>query len=142
MPKVHDSRIVSIPRKQAFALMMDIEKYRKFIPFIRRVRILAREGNVTEAEIRVGLPAMSFTYRCEITADPYESIHIRDLAGPFRFLKCAILFEDAGHGQTRIDYNFESKFRSRLMNAVADPLFSALLGTTLAEVQRHIKRQL
>ncbi len=141
MPKVHDSRIVSIPRKQAFALMMNIEKYPKFIPFIRRVRILSHHGAVTRAEILVGLPALSFTYQCEITATPSSSIHIRDIAGPFRYLKCAILFEDAGAGKTRIDYSFESKFRSNLMNAVADPLFSALLGTTLSEVQRHIKRE-
>ena len=141
MPKVHDSRIIPLSRKQAFAVMMDIEKYPAFIPFIRAVRILKDEPPVTEAEIRVGLPGIAFTYRCRITADAPASIHIHDIAGPFRYLKCTILFEDAGPGKTRIDYSFESKFRSSLMNAATDHLFSALLKTTLPEVIKYIKRR-
>lgn len=141
MPKVHDSRIIALPRKKIFAVMMDIEKYPAFIPFVRAVRVLKEEPPVTEAEIRVGLPGINFTYRCRITADAPVSIHIRDIAGPFRYLKCTILFEDAGPGKTRVDYSFESKFRSSLMNAAADHVFSALLKTTLPEVMRYIKRR-
>jgi len=140
MPKIHDSRVIAMPKRKIYDLMMDIEAYPRFIPFIRAARILSREGDSLTAEIRVGVPGLAFTYRCEVTATPHDEINVRDIAGPFRFLKAHMAFSDAPGG-TRVDYHFESQFKSHMMNAVADPIFTPLLQSTLAGVEKFIKRR-
>ncbi len=141
MPKVHDSRIFDLPKREIYALMMDIERYPDFIPFVRHLKIVSRRGGVTQADIRIGVTGLDFTYRCAITEQPCEQIKIRDVAGPFAYLRCTITFEELTPDKTRVTYDFDSQFKSRLMNRVADPVFNVVLKTTLAEVQRFLKRR-
>ncbi|MDE1152883.1 MAG: type II toxin-antitoxin system RatA family toxin [Micavibrio sp.] len=140
MPKVHDSRVIRMPKRKIYDLMMDIEAYPRFIPFIRAARVLEKRDDGLLAEIRVGVPGLAFTYRCEVTATPHEQIDVKDVAGPFRFLKARMTFSDT-HGGTKVDYYFESQFRSHMMNAVADPIFTPLLQSTLAGIERFIGRK-
>ena len=141
MPKVRDSRIFNLPKQDIYALMMDIERYPDFIPFIRRLKIVAQEGAVTTADIRIGVTGLDFTYRCAITETPHDRISIRDVSGPFAYLRCEITFEEIAPDQTRVVYDFDSQFKSRLMNRVADPVFNVVLKSTLAEVQRFLRRR-
>lgn len=141
MPNVYDSRVFDLPQDEIYALLMDIEAYPAFIPFVRAVRIVAQEGSVTEADIRIGIKGLDFTYRCAITETPIEKITVRDIAGPFKFLRCEMLFEPVGKTKTRVTYTFESQFKNRLMNRVADPVFNVVLKSTLAEVERFLARR-
>lgn len=140
MPKVSDSRIIRMPRKELYKILMDMEKYPAFIPFIRAARILEKNGHDTLAEISVGLGNIGFVYKCRVTETRYDEINIVDIAGPFRFLRARLKFEDAGAGRTRVEYYFESQFKSRAMNAIADPIFNIKLKSTLANVEKFITR--
>ncbi len=141
MPKVSDSRVIKMARKDIYKLLMDIEAYPKFIPFIRAARVLEKKGHETRAEISIGLGNIGFSYKCLITDAPYDEINIVDLAGPFKYLRARLTFEDEGNGRTRVGYHFESQFRSRTMNAIADPIFNLKLKTTLANVEKFILRK-
>lgn len=103
--------------------------------------MLERRGRVTLAEITVGVPALHFTYRCEVTETPFDKITVKDISGPFEYLRCEMLFDALDENRTRVTYRFESKFRSRLMNRVADPIFDAQLRTTLRDLERYIRRR-
>lgn len=140
MPKVRDSRIFNLPKGEIYTLMMDIERYPDFIPFVRRLKIVARTGDVVTADIRIGVTGLDFSYRCAITERPYERISIRDISGPFDYLRCEITFEEIAPDKTRVVYDFDSQFKSRLMNRVADPVFNVVLKSTLSEVQRFLQR--
>ena len=141
MPKVRDSRIFNLPAQEIYTLMMDMERYPDFIPFVRRVKILGQKNGVTTADIRIGVTGLDFSYRCAITETPYERISIRDVSGPFAYLRCEITFEEIADDQTRVVYDFDSQFKSRLMNRLADPVFNVVLQSTLAEVQRFLQRR-
>lgn len=140
MPKVSDSRIIRMPRKEIYKLLMNIEAYPDFIPFIRAARIVEKHGNESLAEISIGLGNIGFSYKCRITETPYDEINIVDIAGPFRFLRARLTFEDAGSGRTRVGYYFESQFRSRTMNVIADPIFNVKLKSTLSGVEKFIMK--
>jgi len=141
MPKVRDSRVFDLPRQEIYALMMDIERYPDFIPFVRRLKIVSQAGGITQADIRIGVMGLDFSYRCAITAQPYDRISIRDVAGPFAYLRCEMTFEELAANKTRVVYDFDSQFKSRLMNRVADPVFNVVLKTTLSEVQRFLRHR-
>lgn len=141
MPKVRDSRVFDLPKRDIYALMMDIERYPDFIPFVRRLKIVSKQGLATQADIRIGVTGLDFSYRCVITEQPYDEIRIRDVSGPFAYLRCTITFEEVAPDKTHVTYDFDSQFKSRLMNRVADPVFNVVLKTTLLEVQRFLKRR-
>ena len=141
MPKVSDSRIIRMPRREIYKVLMDMERYPSFIPFIRGARILERQGRDTLAEISIGLGNIGFTYKCKVTETPFDEINIVDVSGPFKFLRARLTFEDAGEGSTKVGYHFESQFRSRTMNAIADPIFNLKLKSTLASVEKFILRR-
>lgn len=142
MPKVSDSRIVPLPREKAYELMMDIEKYPSFIPFIRAARFTKRGKEESHARVSLGIAGIGFSYACKIVERPCDEIIIHATEGPFEHLRARLTFEDAGKGKTRISYEFESRFRSRRMNAVIDPVFNALLKNTLRDVEDYIRRKL
>lgn len=141
MPKAEDSRIFNLPQAEIYALMMDVAHFPAYVPYIRAARVLERRGHVTLAEITVGVPALHFTYRCEVTETPFDKITVKDISGPFEYLHCEMLFDALDEKRTRVTYRFESKFRSRLMNRVADPIFDAQLRTTLRDLERYIRRR-
>lgn len=139
MPHTEDSRIFDLPQAEIYALLMDVENFSSYVPYIRSARVVSTSGNKTVAEVNVGVTGLHFSYRCEIVETPFEKIEIRDLSGPFEFLRCEMIFEALEAKRTRVTYRFTSKFRSRLMNAVADPLFNAQLKSTLRDLDRFIR---
>lgn len=138
MPKVSDSRTVPLSRERAYALMMDIESYPSFIPFVRAAQFTQRGERESAARVRLGLAGLGFSYKCRILETPCDEILIHATEGPFEYLRARLTFEDAGEGKTRIGYEFESRFRSRRMNALIDPVFNALLKNTLRDVEKYI----
>lgn len=141
MPSVEDSRIFDLPKAEIYALLMDVENFSGYVPYICAAHVIEKHGAITIAEVTVGVPRLHFTYRCEITETPTDRIMIRELSGPFEYLRCEMLFEALEENRTRITYRFSSRFRSRLMNAVADPVFSVQLKSTLRELERFIRRR-
>lgn len=141
MPSIKDVRIFDLPQAEIYALMMDVENFPSYVPYIRESRIVERRDNLSIAEITVGIRTLHFSYRCEITETPFDRIAIREISGPFKSLRCEILFEALDAKRTRVTYSFVSQFHSRLMNAVADPVFSVQLKSTLRDLDRYIRRR-
>lgn len=141
MPTVDDSRLIRRPKKQVYRFLMAIEEYPKFIPFIRAARVVEKKGDVTIADVSVGLGPIGFVYRCRIVETPFDEINISAIDGPFRHLKARLTFEEQGRDATLVGYHFSSQFKSSAMNAIADPIFSGQLKSTLALAEKYIKRQ-
>ncbi len=117
MPFAEDTRVFPLPQREIYALLMDVENFPSYVPYIRAARFVSRKGAVSVAEIDVGVTGLHFRYRCEM------------------------LFEALDESHTRVTYRFSSRFRSRLMNAVADPVFSVQLKSTLRELEKFIRRR-
>ena len=141
MPFAEDTRVFPLPQREIYALLMDVENFPSYVPYIRAARFVSRKGAVSIAEIDVGVTGLHFRYRCEITETPCDKISIRELSGPFEYLRCEMLFTALDDTHTRVTYRFSSRFRSRLMNAVADPVFSVQLKSTLRELEKFIRRR-
>ncbi len=141
MPKVSEMRLIDVPRKQVYKILMDITLYPEFIPFVQKVRVVEQEGTVTVADLKIGFGPIGFSYRCRIEETPFEEINIRDVSGPFEHLEARLTFTEKGKGLTLVGYYFSSQFRSGTMNAIADPLFETRLKSTLRGVERYIEKQ-
>ncbi len=142
MPHVRDSRIFDLPQREIYALLMDIEAYPAFIPFVRQVKIVSQVKNKeTVADIRIGSAGLDFSYRCRIEESLYDRITVKNVSGPFAYLHCEMILKPVSARRTEVTYIFESQFRSRLMNRLADPIFNVVLKKTLGDVARFLRRR-
>lgn len=141
MPKVKDTRLVNLPRKQVYKELMDIEQYPKFIPFVQKVRIVEKEENITVADLKIGFGPVGFSYRCRIAEKLFEEIHIKDISGPFEFLEAKLTFEEKEKNSTLVGYYFSSQFKSRTMNKISDPIFNQSLKSFLSGVEKYLLRK-
>jgi len=141
MPKVRDSRLIKLPRRKVYKILMDIELYPDFIPFVQKVRIIEKKENVTTADLQIGFGPVGFSYRCRIVEKPFDEININAVSGPFEFLEAKLTFEEKGKNSTFVGYYFSSQFKSKTMNAIADPIFNARLSYFLSDMEKYVLKK-
>jgi coenzyme Q-binding protein COQ10 len=122
MPRHFESRTLPYGPERMFDLVADIESYPQFLPWCVGARILARRGNVVEADLMVGFRMLRETFTSEVTLVRPERIDVRYTRGPLRYLHNQWLFSPEGAG-CRIDFDIDFEFRSRLLRKMMEPLF-------------------
>jgi len=119
-----ESRFIECSAGRMFDVVMDIEAYPRFLPWVSGARILSRGDGELEAELIANLAGFEQSFR---TVDRYirpKLIEIGLREGPFKVLESLWTFEDFGERRCRVHFSIEFEFRSRLLSVVASPVFS------------------
>jgi coenzyme Q-binding protein COQ10 len=111
-----------------YAVVADVEKYPRFLPWVVALRILAREHalnrDVLTAEMAVGYGALREKYTSRVILDPAaHTIDVAQTSGPFKQLENHWRFAPTEQGGCRIDFSLAYEFKSRILNAVAGAAF-------------------
>lgn len=120
----HLSRVLPYTPEQLFRLVGDIERYPEFVPWITSMRTwnprtLGDGVDAVDAEAGVGFSFLKERFGTRVRRNGHErQIEVSLLSGPFRKLENRWRFLDAGHGATRIEFDIEFVFKSRLLEAV------------------------
>lgn len=107
-----------------FAVVMDIERYPDFLPWVAGATVLTRQEGQLTAELVADLAGTHHKFR---TVDRFVNnklVEIRLLDGPFRFLESVWTFEAAGEDRCKVHFSIEFEFRSMMLDLVASPIFS------------------
>ncbi len=135
-----ESRLVCCSAPHMFSVVMDIDAYSQFLPWVADARILTRTDGELTAELVADLAGVHYSFR---TLDRFVAdklIEIRLLEGPFRFLESVWTFEAQGEGSCHVHFSIEFEFRSMLLGVVANPIFStACKSMVRAFEQRAIR---
>jgi coenzyme Q-binding protein COQ10 len=113
---------------QLFALVGDVERYPRFVPWITGLRAWNRretgEGVTTldaEAQVRFSVVRERFATRVRLDA-PALAIDVTLLSGPFRHLRNGWRFKSAPRGDAaegcELTFEIEFEFRSHLLGAL------------------------
>ncbi|MDG1286909.1 MAG: type II toxin-antitoxin system RatA family toxin [Rickettsiales bacterium] len=139
MPKVSNKRTVNSPIADIFHAVLDVESYPKVLAFVREVKVLARtEGELT-ARVFVGLPALNFSYDCQITHATPELIEIVMIKGPFKRLNASWKFASLSEKQTEITYSLDSQFSNPLMEMTAGAIFASQLNQSIRAFEDYLR---
>ena len=98
--------------------------YPEFVPWIIAMRTwnarpLSDGVDALDAEARVGFSFLKERFSTRVTRDVHEKqIDVSLLAGPFRRLENRWRFLDDGHGGTRVEFDIDFQFKSRLLDAL------------------------
>lgn len=124
MHSFEETRVLACSAEAMFDVVMDIEKYPDFLPWVAGARILSEQEGEFTAELVADFAGMKKIFT---TVDRYvanECIEVRLLDGPFRFLESFWSFKQLSEVSCKVHFSIEFDFKSALLGAVAAPIFT------------------
>lgn len=140
MPQVKGEKILPYAPEKIFGVVMDIENYPKVLSFIRNVEIVQRNNTETIARVFVGFKPLEFSYMCKITSIPFSHISITATDGPFKHLKANWNFEEIGENKTKVSYELNSQFKSRMMEVTGGMIFAQQLHQSIKAFEDVLRK--
>jgi coenzyme Q-binding protein COQ10 len=120
----HVSRRLPYTPEQLFALVGDVMAYPDFVPWINAMRIwnartLADGVETVDAEAGVGFSFLRERFATRVRRDaPNRQIEVSLLSGPFKRLENRWQFFEAEGQGTRVEFDIDFQFKSRLLEAL------------------------
>lgn len=142
MKSVHKSVLIWHSAPQMFALVADVERYPRFLPWCNEAAVLERtdDGMVARVGMSIGGIRKSFTTRNRHQPDRQIAVELVD--GPFSHLDGVWDFKPVGEGPQaamacRIDFTLHYAFSSQTLAALVGPVFDKIAGSL---VDAFVKR--
>lgn len=128
MPTFETKRTVGHAPDKMFALVADVEKYPEFLPLCEALSVRSRRERdgreVLVADMTVGYKAIRETFTSQVLLRPAENtIDVKYLDGPFRYLTNVWRFDPAADGRTEIHFFIDYEFKSRILGVVMGTMF-------------------
>jgi coenzyme Q-binding protein COQ10 len=120
----HVSKVLPYAPEQLFRLVGDVANYPDFVPWITAMRTwnarsLGDGVEAVDAEAGVGFSFLREKFATRVRRDAHNrQIDVSLLSGPFRKLENRWRFLDAGHGCTRIEFDIDFMFKSRVLETL------------------------
>lgn len=124
MRSFEETRLLACSARQMFDVVMDIEAYSDFLPWVADSRVLSRSDGELTAELVADLAGVQHSFRTIDRFVTNKLVEIRLLEGPFRFLQSVWTFEPVDEDHCRVHFSIEFEFRSLMLDMVASPIFS------------------
>ena len=137
MRRVVRSAIVPHAAAEMFALVEDIERYPRFLPWCVAAEVKSRSPDATRATLTVGMAGLrqSFTTQNENRAP--EAIDLRLVEGPFRSFAAAWRFQALGAQACKVEFSMEYEFASRTLATLLQPLFESIADSMVDAFSRR-----
>ena len=126
----HVSKMLPYSPDQLFQLVGEVAAYPEFVPWITSMRTwnarhLSEGVEAVDAEAGVGFAFLKERFATRVRRDALNrQIDVSLLSGPFKKLDNRWRFLDAGRGCTRIEFDIDFQFKSRLLDAMLAANFS------------------
>ena len=122
--KHHVSKRLPYAPDQLFALVGDVMAYPEFVPWITSMRTwnartLAKGVETVDAEAGIGFSFLKERFSSRVRRDGLaRRIDVTLLSGPFKRLANRWEFFEAEDGGTRVEFDIDFQFKSRLLEAL------------------------
>lgn len=134
----HVSKLLPYSPDQLFGLVGDVAAYPEFVPWINGMRVWnlrrLRDGvDCLDAETAVGFAFLKERFSTRVRRDAQgRQIDVSLLSGPFKKLENRWRFLDAGHGCTRVEFDIEFAFKSRILEGLLKTNFAHAVDRLMA----------
>ena len=130
--------------KQIFDLVLDIEKYPVFLPWVSDAKILSSKDNIIMAELFVSFKGFGYSYVSEVTSSYRgQSYYINATAqkGLFQDLSSQWIISEIDDKTCHINFSITFQFKSVLLHTVIGGIFEKTAQTTLDNFAARAKNQ-
>ncbi|MCK4842813.1 MAG: type II toxin-antitoxin system RatA family toxin [Methylococcales bacterium] len=133
MTTVQKSALVKFSAKQMFDLVDDIDAYPKFLPWCSGSKVLKREGDIVEAELKISKAGFNKSFATKNRKEDDNKLHMTLLDGPFSSLDGVWIFmplrEDACKISLDLEFEIQSKFASLAFGAVFNQICNTMVSS-------------
>jgi len=142
----HVSKLLPHTPDQLFQLVGDVARYPDFVPWITAMRTwnerhLSDGVDAIDAEAGVGFAFLKERFATRVRRDAHNrQINVTLLSGPFKKLDNRWRFIEAGHGCTRVEFDIDFEFKSRLLSALLTANFAHAVDRLMACFEARAKR--
>jgi ribosome-associated toxin RatA of RatAB toxin-antitoxin module len=129
--EIRRSALVTFSPEQMFDLVIDVERYPQFLPWVAGAQLHERSGHDLRAsmEMQRGGVRERFTTRNEFDRPSYMTMRLVD--GPFRTLEGRWTFTPIGDAGTRVELEMRFEFASAVAALLFGKSFEQSCGTLI-----------
>ncbi|MDQ6992652.1 MAG: type II toxin-antitoxin system RatA family toxin [Mariprofundus sp.] len=139
MRSFEETRIIHCSAANMFTVVMDIEAYPEFLPWVTGASILTRSNGDLTAELVADFAGSHHTFR---TIDRFvvnKLVEIRLLDGPFRFLESIWTFDQLDDVSCKVHFSIEFEFRNMMLDLVASPIFATACKSMVQAFEKRAR---
>ncbi len=139
MTTISKSALVPYSAHEMYELVTDVESYPEFLPWCGGGRIVSQDENEMVAVIEIAYAGLrkTFTTRNRLQRDKEMTMDL--VKGPFKTLHGCWLFEALDDDASRIRFDIEFSFSSRLLSMVLGPVFETITSELVDQFTRRAK---
>ena len=141
MPKASVKKLIKCKKEQLIDLVLDIEKYPKFVPFCVNAKVYEKneEGDLLLmiADLTIGKGPFKDTYKSSVRFNNKEdSIFVTNLDGPLKHLKNTWHFKEKNN-ITEVFFEVDFELKNEFLNIVMTKSFQFALDKIAEAFQRR-----
>ena len=141
MPKASVKRLIECKKEELINLVLDIEKYPKFVPFCYEAKIYENknEDNITKiiADLTIGKGPFKDTYKSDVVYNKKDSsIFVKNLNGPLNYLSNKWKFINKNNF-TEVTFDIDFEIENKFLNIVMEKSFEFSLNKIADAFQKR-----
>ena len=141
MPKASVKKLIECKKEQLIDLVLDIEKYPKFVPFCVDAKVYEKKekGNLLliVADLTIGKGPFKDTYKSDVKYNKKEdSIFVTNLDGPLKHLENTWHFKEENN-ITEVSFEVDFELKNEFLNIVLTKSFQFALDKIAEAFQKR-----
>ncbi len=137
MRSFEETREIACAADTMFDIVMDIEAYPAFLPWVADARVLSRKPGELSAELVADLAGARHSFQTVDRFVANKLVEVRLLEGPFRFLESVWTFEPLSDVRCKVHFSIEFEFRSMMLDMIASPIFSTACRSMVQSFEKR-----
>ena len=122
---------------QLFDLIVDVERYPEFMPWIVDSRVRRRDDCTMNTELTVGAGPLRKRFSTIAVLDRPHRVDITSRDSMFERFQMRWLLQPTTEGGTNIEYYVDFKFRSRVLQMLMTAAFASQTAATMSAFKRR-----
>ena len=120
MPYASIKKEISCSKENLIKMVLDIEKYPKFVPWCLNGKIhnkIVKENNIEiTADLTIGKSFFNETYKSFVIYNKAsDSIHVTNMEGPLKHLENKWFFKQVGNN-SEVDFHVDFELKNKILN--------------------------
>ncbi len=127
MPRASVKRSIKCKKEQLINLVLDIEKYPKFVPFCLGAKIYDKKTQdnllLIVADLTIGKGPFKDTYKSDVKFNKKEdSIYVTNIDGPLKYLENKWFFKE-NNNITEVSFDVDFELKNHFLNIIMTKSF-------------------
>ena len=144
MPKASVKRSIECNKDQLIDLVLDIEKYPKFVPFCLDSKIYERKEKgdllIIIADLTIGKGPFKDTYKSDVKFNKKnDSIYVTNLDGPLKHLENKWYFRE-DNNITEVSFDVDFELKNHFLNIIMTKSFQFGLDKIADAFQKRAEK--